>query len=219
MIVEKLKSVLLLWVGVIVAISLASHAPAGSVFADNSGLITAVLLIYAPLLFYFKRKVKIEFLDSEPRKFLNSVLVFIVFSIFVFAVMIPANHIYQTLLLGKTFAFAIPEDLKNQILIQLVVVAFPEEFFFRGFLLEQFNQVWPKTKKLFGVMVGTGLLINSLLFAISHSFINVQWWHIFIFFPSLGFGWLREKTGSITASILFHAACNLFGYWIALTYR
>ncbi|MFH1357919.1 MAG: CPBP family glutamic-type intramembrane protease, partial [bacterium] len=46
----------------------------------------------------------------------------------------------------------------------------------------------------------------------------LQWWHGFIFFPALIFGWLKQKTKTIWAGTLFHAACNLFAYWVALHY-
>ena len=33
--------------------------------------------------------------------------------------------------------------------------------------------------------------------------------HLAVFFPSLVFGWLRERTGTIVAPTLYHAACNI----------
>ncbi|HPQ81946.1 MAG TPA: CPBP family glutamic-type intramembrane protease, partial [bacterium] len=42
--------------------------------------------------------------------------------------------------------------------------------------------------------------------------------HFSIFFPALVFGYLRERTGSITAPALFHAASNILMDWIARSY-
>jgi nucleoside-diphosphate-sugar epimerase len=85
------------------------------------------------------------------------------------------------------------------------VVAFPEEFFFRGFVEEAFSARWPTPKRLFGVSFGLASLMTASLFALSHSLIALRWWHIFIFFPALLFSWLRQKTGTIWASVVFHA--------------
>jgi membrane protease YdiL (CAAX protease family) len=99
---------------------------------------------------------------------------------------------------------------------QFLVVAIPEEFFFRGYMQGQLSLVWPPKKRIFGVPFGKAQIITSLLFAMSHSFITFQGWHIFIFFPALLFAWLKEKTGTVWAGALFHAACNLFSWTLIL---
>ena len=76
--------------------------------------------------------------------------------------------------------------------------------FTRGFD-EHFGTPW----KVLGANVGWGLVLTCLLFAFGHSLIAPQWWHAFIFFPSLVFGWMRAKTGGPMAGALFHAWCNV----------
>jgi len=97
----------------------------------------------------------------------------------------------------------------------LLVVAIPEEFFFRGYMQGQLSLVWTPKKRIFGAPFGKAQIVTSLLFAVSHSLITFQGWHIFIFFPALLFAWLKEKTGTIWAGAMFHAACNLFS-WILI---
>src|SRR5512138_449204 len=61
-----------------------------------------------------------------------------------------------------------PPDLALLALSQLVVVAIPEELFFRGYLMERLERVWPPTRQLFGAKVGCALVVSSALFAVGH---------------------------------------------------
>ena len=63
--------------------------------------------------------------------------------------------------------------------------------------------------RVLGTPVGWGLVLTSLLFAFGHSLVLLQWWHPFIFFPSLVFGWMRSRTGGPLAGALFHAWANV----------
>jgi uncharacterized protein len=92
---------------------------------------------------------------------------------------------------------------------QLVVVAIPEEVFFRGYLMERLEQVWPPTTNLFGAKVGWALLVSSALFALGHLLVIPNPQRLAVFFPALVFGWMRARTGSIAAGATFHALCNV----------
>ena len=92
---------------------------------------------------------------------------------------------------------------------QLVVVAIPEELFFRGYLMERLEQVWPPTKNLFGARVGWALVVSSALFALGHLLVIPNPQRLAVFFPALVFGWMRARTGSIAAGATFHALCNV----------
>jgi membrane protease YdiL (CAAX protease family) len=91
----------------------------------------------------------------------------------------------------------------------LVVVAVPEEVFFRGYLMERLEKVWPPTRTLFGAKVGWALIVSSVLFALSHVAVIPNPQRLAVFFPALLFGWMRARTGSIAAGALFHALCNI----------
>jgi uncharacterized protein len=94
-------------------------------------------------------------------------------------------------------------------LSQLVVVAIPEELFFRGYLMERLEQVWPPTRRLLGAPVGLALLASSALFALGHLLVIPNPQRLAVFFPALVFGWIRARTGSIAAGATFHALCNV----------
>jgi uncharacterized protein len=92
---------------------------------------------------------------------------------------------------------------------QLVVVAIPEELFFRGYLMERLEQVWAPTRTLFGAKVGWALVASSALFALGHLLVIPNPQRLAVFFPALVFGWMRARTGSIAAGATFHALCNV----------
>jgi membrane protease YdiL (CAAX protease family) len=91
----------------------------------------------------------------------------------------------------------------------LIVVAIPEEVFFRGYLMERLERVWPPTRRLFGAKVGWALVVSSALFAIGHLAVIPNPVRLAVFFPGLLFGWMRARTGSIAAGATYHALCNL----------
>lgn len=94
--------------------------------------------------------------------------------------------------------------------VQLVVVALPEELFFRGFVHELCERAMPSKRRFLGGRVGWALVLSSALFAVGHLFVTFDLRRLAVFFPGLLFGWMRSATGSILAGTLFHAASNLF---------
>ncbi len=86
------------------------------------------------------------------------------------------------------------------ILFQILSVAFPEEFFFRGYLQASMGRT---LKAVFFV---------SLLFSLAHLpkaiFLN-DWISLLSFFPSLVMGWLYTRTNNIIPGTLFHFFANL----------
>ncbi len=97
----------------------------------------------------------------------------------------------------------------NMSLYQFVAIAFPEEFFFRGYLHSRLNQIFGTPLRLLGASVGAGLVITAGVFMLFHLLLSVNLWNVGIFFPALIFGWLRDRTGSIAAPTLFHALSNI----------
>jgi membrane protease YdiL (CAAX protease family) len=111
------------------------------------------------------------------------------------------------------FAFALsvrPLEAIDETLGQLLVIALPEEAFYRGYLQSRLDDVWSPRWRLLGARVGPGLIVGAVIFALGHV-VTVQLpARLAVFFPALVFGWLRARTGGIGASVLFHAFCNLY---------
>lgn len=106
----------------------------------------------------------------------------------------------------------------DDVLGQLLVIALPEEAFYRGYLQTALDDAWPPKHRVLGARVGAGLLVASVLFALGHFATLVHPSRLAVFFPSLLFGWLRAKTGGIGSSVAFHATCNLFASFLARSY-
>jgi uncharacterized protein len=108
------------------------------------------------------------------------------------------------------FTFRVPPSIFDEVAGQLVVIALPEEAFFRGFLQTSLDRAWPPRWRIFGADLGPGLLVAAAIFAVGHLLTIRHPARLAVFFPALLFGWLRARTGGVGASVLFHAACNLF---------
>ncbi|MDB4961889.1 MAG: Abortive infection protein [Myxococcales bacterium] len=93
--------------------------------------------------------------------------------------------------------------------VQLVVVALPEELFFRGFLLGLLERRFPPKRRILGGGVGLALVLSALAFALIHLPKDGDPRALATFFPGLLFGWMRSSTGSILASTLTHAGSNI----------
>ncbi len=108
------------------------------------------------------------------------------------------------------FHFRLSPTWLDEVQGQLLVIALPEEAFFRGYLQTALDEVWPPRWRLLGVEVGPSLIVTSAIFAVGHVLTDPHPARLAVFFPSLLFGWLRARTGGIGTSVLFHAMCNLF---------
>jgi membrane protease YdiL (CAAX protease family) len=106
------------------------------------------------------------------------------------------------------FALRAPPDLALRIVAQLLVVALPEELFYRGFMQTAWSRAPGRTVRVLGAELGPGFLRTQALFALGH-LVVLQPWRLGTFFPGLLFGWLRARTGSLAAPVLFHALSNL----------
>lgn len=107
-------------------------------------------------------------------------------------------------------ALRLPDGLATLAIVQLLVVALPEELFYRGFV----QTAWARTAPSRGVTVlgarlGAGFLWTQLLFAAGH-LVVLQPWRLGTFFPGLLFGWVRARTGGLAAPVILHALSNLF---------
>jgi membrane protease YdiL (CAAX protease family) len=93
-------------------------------------------------------------------------------------------------------------------------VGFGEEILYRGYVQSRLNEAFGKPYILFGVPVGWGLVIASLVFGLTHMGIlryllvasdSLTWgWGFWTFFGGLVFGFVREKSGGILAPALLH---------------
>lgn len=103
----------------------------------------------------------------------------------------------------------LPDQFLIAALSQILVVAVPEEVFFRGYLMSRFEARWPSRSRLWGARVGWPLVLSSVLFALGHFLVDLQPARLAVFLPALAFGWMRSRSGSVAPGAVFHALCNL----------
>lgn len=108
------------------------------------------------------------------------------------------------------FAIRLPPSIFDEIAGQLVVIALPEEAFFRGFLQTELDRAWAPRWRILGADLGPGWLVSAAIFAVGHLLTIRHPARLAVFFPALVFGWLRARTRGVGAPVLFHAACNIF---------
>jgi membrane protease YdiL (CAAX protease family) len=99
-----------------------------------------------------------------------------------------------------------------------LVVALPEEAFFRGYLQTSLDDRWGTPWKILGARLGLSLVVTSATFALGHLAALPYLARLAVFFPSLLFGYLRTRSGGVGAPLLFHAVCNVFAAWLAAAY-
>jgi membrane protease YdiL (CAAX protease family) len=106
-------------------------------------------------------------------------------------------------------ALRLPERLPLLAAVQLLVVALPEELFYRGWMQARWAATAPERGvTVLGARLGAGFLWTQALFALGH-LVVLQPWRLGTFFPGQLFGWLRERTGGIAAPVVVHALSNL----------
>lgn len=186
--------------------------------AALSGIV-ALIFVYAPVVILWVKKRPIDFLDHGLKNYARSAVVFLITALVVFPPFCIATHGWKIFVEGYQSFHAAPfPKFLNVAAFQILLVALPEEFFFRGYFQSAAFRIWPARWRIFGANLGWGWIITAAVFALAHSVVTYQWWHFSIFFPALVFGWLREKTGTITAAFLFHAASNLIMDWLVRSY-
>ena len=106
------------------------------------------------------------------------------------------------------FALRLPARFPEWAVDNLLVVALPEEFFYRGYIQSRLRDAWPEGRRFLGARLGRAFWLTAVLFAVGHLAI-FETWRLAVVFPALLFGWMRERTGTVIGCALFHAACNL----------
>jgi membrane protease YdiL (CAAX protease family) len=106
----------------------------------------------------------------------------------------------------------------DDVLGQLLMVALPEETFYRGFVQTALDDVWKRRWRCFGGHLSWGIIVSSAIFALGHLLTEFNVTRLAVFFPSLLFGWMRTRTRGVGAGIFFHAFCNLYSAYLGRSF-
>lgn len=207
------------------ALSFAAIVAASVLIGSQAKLVATIGFLYLPLLFMRRRDEDYRDYGVTVSGWRRDLLWYVILCALVLP---PFAGLYLLLIRGMRdgsvpdwllpyllpfrqahpFHFRVPVRFAEWLIDALFVVALPEEFFYRGYLQKQLRRAWPGGRMLWGARLGPAFWLTALLFALGHLAI-LKPWRLLTFFPALLFGWLREKTGTVLASTLFHATCNL----------
>jgi len=114
------------------------------------------------------------------------------------------------------FSLKLPPNLASFVLAQLIVVALPEEAFFRGYLQTALSDLHESRARVLGATLAPrAWLLQAILFAAIHFIVEPQPARLAVFFPALLFGWTRGWRGGIGAALALHAMSNLYSEILA----
>jgi len=179
----------------------------------NLAVVAAVLFLYVPAMLLWRRQLDLDQYGLRGAPLGRGLLSWL----FAVAVVLPlfciGYYVYMRRIcphLPRALFWCPPPVPPNlrwppqpllTVASQLIVVALPEEFFFRGFIQGRLREV---------VSAPLALCATAAVFALGHFLVTFEPAALAVFVPGLLFGLLRAATGSILAGTLFHASCNLF---------
>lgn len=172
--------------------------------------IGGAIFILTTLIMAKREGLDIRILGLHTSSFIKDLFFSAIIILTIFPIFIIGNHFYQTLILGHHFQFVFRDNVLFTALNNLLLVAIPEEVFFRGYIQGQLLRIY-NSKKIIWI-VSYSNLITSILFSLGHFFLNPNLGRLAVFFPSLLFGFLRERSGNIYPSIILHWLSNLVMY-------
>ena len=118
------------------------------------------------------------------------------------------------LVLYVAFKPAVSAASLQALLMVCLIYPVLEELAFRGFI-----QSWLKEKPAFAKFPIAGLsnanLVTSVIFAAAHLFNQPPLWAASVFFPSLVFGYFRDRFDRVWPSIILHCWYNA-GFFLLL---
>ncbi len=215
-----MREVVVLWAVAFAAIAITRNIGPISTWAKA---VAAVAFLYLPGVVVWKRNEDYRDYAATMEGFWPGARLGLLFSAVVLPLFVGGYYLYVEVLTNlpaelarllapypRTFDIAprLPDRFLAHVVDQFLVVALPEEFFYRGYMQTRLKDAWPGGRRLFGITVGKAFWVTQILFAVGH-LAEPYPWRLGVFFPSLVFGWMRERTGTIVAPTIFHALCNL----------
>ncbi len=177
--------------GIVVAAIIISRAAIGREYAL---LLSAGFMLWVPFLL---DRGAADVLRFDPRKLARGAVI----SIAVLLSYLVCLYLVSAYL-GKTIKFVEPTVLF--VLTHLVAIAFPEEFFFRGYLQRKLGGGWGAVIAASALFASAHLLVICVFSGGGYCAQNAL-----TFFPSLVMGYLYMRTGNIWSSVFFHFAANI----------
>ncbi|MBW2699386.1 MAG: CPBP family intramembrane metalloprotease [Deltaproteobacteria bacterium] len=174
--------------------------------ADNLWGIAGLVFLFLPIEYLSRKGVDLERYGLTWKHLGRAFLWAGLFVVITFPPYVPAFVWW----FGRgEFHFDLPDTFWQEVVGFFFLVALPEEAFYRGYMQTRLDEVFKGRVNILGAKVGWSLVVTSALFAIGH-LITPRLDKLGTFFPALLFGWMRARTGTIAAAVIFHALCNIY---------
>jgi membrane protease YdiL (CAAX protease family) len=98
-----------------------------------------------------------------------------------------------------------------QFLVPVVLYPVVEEVVFRGLLQELVHDYISHASL---GLISVANLVTSVAFTAMHFIYHAPLWAALVFFPSLVFGFFKDRTGRLTAPVLLHVFYNAGFLWL-----
>jgi len=206
--------VVIIWtvaIGIILIFKLISSIP---FIRENLWGIAGLVFLFLPLEYLYRKKEHpanfgITWKGLGQGLFWAGIIMAITFPPY-----IPA---YKWWFARGDFDFHLPLTFYKEVVGFFLLVALPEEVFYRGFMQTRLDTIFKGRVSILGAKVGWALVITAAFFAIGH-LVEPRPDKLGTFFPGLVFGWLRARTGSIGGAVFFHAMCNIWAQFLRYGY-
>ncbi len=190
-----------------------------SLFKPYLGVVAAVLFLYMPIISLFIQKQQPSVYGIRSKGLLKSVLSAALLSMIIFPLYSAGfyfymKHFYGLRLSSFTAGTVCQLPLLRFALNNLLMVAVPEEVFYRGYLQSKLGQCDTQKTSIFNVKAGASVLIVNALFAAGHLIVIPDISRLAVFFPGLLLSWLREKDDNLAGSIIFHWLSNVLSFFL-----
>lgn len=127
------------------------------------------------------------------------------------------HYLFATLWQQHTFRFRWPPDLGAEIAGNLLAVGFPEEVFFRGYVLGRLEDAVGRDRRFWDGRLGWAVIGSAIAFNLAHPLAGGHWWQGNLPFGLL-LGWLRTRRESLVAPTLVHGLTNVVFRWAELCF-
>ncbi len=91
------------------------------------------------------------------------------------------------------------------LLYAIIIYPILEELAFRGFIQDTIRQ---KIRQNLVARLSYANILTSILFVLAHLLYQAPLWALSVFIPSLVFGYFKDRTGGVMASIVLHIFYN-----------
>ena len=99
----------------------------------------------------------------------------------------------------------------NEILMLLILFPVIEELFFRGIIQPIIHKKFSKTWR----SISVANVLTSLLFSVTHLLNHNLFWALSTFFPSLIFGWSKDRYQTQLAPLIIQCYYNAGWFYLA----